>query len=411
MSSIWIILLDVSGSMDEGFSGAPSQDPLAEVGLWRTKLEAAKDLLLRQIAATRVQDIAVFSFAERCDLVFHGARSEFPKAEASIRALQADGQTNLAGALTAVTENVTFERYQSLSVLILSDGLANVGDPVAAALQLISKYPFARIDTILIDYTEEGQRIAESVSINGSVRSAFSLIQLGEAVESAQISSLRNELGGFAERRLQLESELSRIANLPAPTLLTVTSPLYLTASSLRNEVAPLVEGLETFERVACDASGTPYRGAITSISRNSPVSISLSGLREAVELLLEWVIPWRRENAKRIHELRIRQAELELRQKEIEIDTLDVRLDRERAEVEKALLENRHLEVSIASSKLELAERMLRDLDPNESLGGQHRRVLLQELVKGIDRITDTSIELSASGPGLHQDTGPLRQ
>jgi hypothetical protein len=40
MSSIWIVLLDVSGSMDDGFSGAPTTDPLAERGMWRTKLEA-----------------------------------------------------------------------------------------------------------------------------------------------------------------------------------------------------------------------------------------------------------------------------------------------------------------------------------------------------------------------------------
>ena len=164
MSSVWVVLLDVSGSMDEGFSAAPSNNPLAERGQWRTKLEAAKDLLLRQVAASRVQDIAVITFAEDAYKIFHGVRSDFLRAEATIQALETDGNTNLACGLTAVLDDPEFESYKALSVLILSDGLSNVSDPVAAAERLIQKYPFCRIDTILIDDTEEGRRIAESVS-------------------------------------------------------------------------------------------------------------------------------------------------------------------------------------------------------------------------------------------------------
>lgn len=60
----------------------------------------------------------------------------------------------------------------------------------------------------------------------------------------------------------------------------------------------PTLEGLEVLERATSEATGQPYRGAITSISQDSPVSISLAGLKEAVELALEWVIPWRRRHA-----------------------------------------------------------------------------------------------------------------
>lgn len=390
MSSVWIVLLDVSGSMDEGFSGAGTSDPLAERGQWRTKLEAAKDLLLRQVAASRVQDIAVVTFADRADKIFHGARSELSRAETTIRALEADGQTDLARGLIAVSDDPEFESYDALSVLILSDGLSNVGDPVAAAERLIRKYPFGRIDTILIDDTEEGRRVAEDVSINGSVRPAFSTLDLGQALESARASSLRQELAGFASRRLDLMSELALTSNTGSPTLLTVTSPLELTAASLRDDIVPTLEGLESLGRAANEASGTPYSGAIASISQDSPISISLSGLKEAVDLALEWVIPWRRENAERLAALKMRQQELEN---------------------EKAAIHNRQLQVSLAASKFELAERMLATLDRDHGLSPRKRQRLLQQFVTGIDQMSRTSIEFRAIGPSSGDETRLMRQ
>jgi Outer membrane efflux protein len=376
--------------MADGFSGIHTADPLAERGIWSTKLEAAKDLLLRQVAASRVQDVAVFSFADTSAKIFHGARSDFSRAFAIIRGLEADGETNLAGGLIAVTEDSELERYEALSVLILSDGLSNVGDPVAAAERLISKYPFGRVDTILIDETEEGRRIAESVSINGSVRPAFSVAELGQALESARASSLRQELSGFALRRLGLQSELALLANVASPTLLIVTSAVELTAASLRNDIVPTLEGLDLIGRAASEASGVPYRGTITSISQDSPISISLSGFKEAVELALEWVIPWRRQNAERLAALKLRQQELEN---------------------EKATIENRRLQVELATSKFELAERMLATIDQDHSMSDRRRQRLLQQFVHGIDQMSKTSIEFRAIGPSSGDDTKLTRQ
>jgi hypothetical protein len=136
---------------------------------------------------------------------------------------------------------------------------------LAAAEELIRKYPFARIDTILINETPEGRRVAEEVSINGSVRPALSLLDLGRALESARAYSLRQELAGLAERRLNLESELAPIILAAPPMLLRATSDAVLTPTSLRDEVVPTLEGLESLERAVSDASGQEYIGTITS--------------------------------------------------------------------------------------------------------------------------------------------------
>jgi hypothetical protein len=289
-----------------------------------------------------------------------------------------------------VTEDKDFESYNSITVLILSDGLSNIGDPIQAAGRLIEKYPSGRIDTILIDDTEEGRQVAERVSINGSVRSAFSLPELGEGMDSSRAFSLRQEISGFPTRRLELESELALISNIGSPTLLSVASPVDLTPVALRDDIVPTLEGLESLGRAASDASGLPYLGRISSISQDSPVTISLSGLKDAVELALDWVIPWRRENAKRI-------AELERRRRE--------------AEIEKASIENRQLEVALAASKLELAERMLAHFDPDHTISVRRRQRLLQQLVHGIDAMSKTTLEFKAIGPGPQDETRLTRQ
>jgi hypothetical protein len=45
------------------------------------------------------------------------------------------------------------------------------------------------------------------------------------------------------------------------------------------------LQGLESLERGAVSALGLPYMGKISSISQDSPISISLSGLKEVKEL------------------------------------------------------------------------------------------------------------------------------
>ncbi|ASC69417.1 hypothetical protein XM38_003440 [Halomicronema hongdechloris C2206] len=379
--------------MNEGFSGRGATDPLAERGAWRTKLEAASELLLRQIASIRDQDVAVIKFADQAEKIFQGHQSAFSPSSFSV--LQGGGRTNLTAALNIVAIDSSFNRYRALSVLILSDGLANIGNPQIEAERIIERYPFARIDTILIDETDQGRAIAESVSINGSVRNAVSILQLQDSVERARVAGLQQEISGLAQRQLALESELSAIANVSTPTLLTVTSQVSLTPSSLRDQISPFLTGIEEIQEVASTASGASYRGRIRSISQSSPVSISLSGLREAVELFLEWIVPWRREHVEQMLVLQRRREELE--QRKLEMD-----LGRENAELDALELSNRRLELELLTSKLELAERLLNHLDPNENMSGSERVAYVQKLVGSIDRLASNRLEFQASGPGF---------
>lgn len=166
------------------------------------------------------------------------------------------------------------------------------------------------------------------------------------------------------------------ISDIGSPTLLTITSQANLTTATLRNDILPTLEGLEILEKASSDALEHPYLGIINSISQDSPISISLTGFKEAVDLVLEWVIPWRRKNAERLAALKLKQQEIEL---------------------EKSQIENQQREIDLARSKLDLAEHLLSSIDPNGTLSERNRKRLLQQYVLGIDQLCKTSIEFKA--------------
>lgn len=219
MSAIWNILIDTSGSMGKGFAqrDKASLDPLTQHGAWQTKLEAAKEVLIRRISALRVQDIALYQFNSQPKLLYRGNRAGMLDRQDIIDNLSAGGQTSIDVALDEVSSSPYLRRYQSASVLVISDGLSDPRAAEVSAKRLVNSFPSSRIDTILIDETEKGRRVAELISINGSVYTVESSIQLGEAAASARAAALRNELSGMALYRFQAQSELATLQSTPPP--------------------------------------------------------------------------------------------------------------------------------------------------------------------------------------------------
>jgi hypothetical protein len=390
MSAIWVILLDTSGSMDEGFaqSRGASDDPLGETGAWAKKIDAAKELLLRQVSSLRAQDVAVFRFTDAVQKIFQGTKDDLLANRALITSLDADGQTDIAAALGAVASDPEFERYRALSVLLLTDGQSDQDAAERAAEHLISKYPFARIDTILIDETPQGRGVAEAVSINGTVRTATSTVQLRQALSGARTASLRSELANMAQMRFLAQQELAQLQDsAPSPTLIRVTSGDRLTPDTLRNDVAATLAGIELIGQAASWAAQREYQGAVSSISQDSPISINLTGLKETVDLVLSYVIPWRRRHAERLADLEVHKHELDNRKQENELSFHDLEYEQRRLDTARAQFE-------LAKSKWELAERMLKEIDPDNHLRGQEREKAIARVLAGINQLAATRLE-----------------
>jgi len=389
MSAIWIILLDTSSSMDEGFAnaGGISNDPLGESGAWAKKIDAAKELLLRQVSSLRAQDIAVFGFTESATKIFQGTKDDLLAKRSLVTSLDASGGTDIAAALEAVRTDVSFERYRALSVLLLTDGQSDQTAAERAANDLIAKFPFARIDTILIDETPEGRAVADAISINGTVRTATSTIQLRQAISGARGASLRSELANMAQMRFLAQRELAQFQESGQPTLIRVTSGEQLNADVLRNDVAPTLSGIELIGQGASRAAHREYQGTVSSISQDSPISINLTGLKETVELVLCHVIPWRRKNAERLSHLEVQKRELEVRKQENDLSFHSIEYEQRRLDTARAQFE-------LAKSKWELAEKMLKELDPDNQLRGREREQAIVRLLAGIDQLATTRLE-----------------
>ena len=410
MAAIWIVLLDVSGSMGRGFSkkSVPT-DPMTEIGRWKTKLDAAKDLLIRQVHATRGQDIAVIAFSTHARYLFKGSITEFKKWERTLEHILPEAETNLAEALLLVEGDKNFEAYSAMAVLVLSDGLSNIGDPQTAAQKLIKKYPHGRIDTILIDDTDKGRLIAEEVSINGWVRPAESILQLEQAVISGRAASLRQGISSLAYQRFDMEYSLANAMQIAPPALLIMSSPadFQLTPETLANRIAPALSGFEGLERVSSDIEGIPYQGRITSISQASPVSISVSGWEKVLDLF-KLIFGWGREHAHTMASLKEEKLEAEIenirseaakgyaqaKQMTAEADRIDAETRLRRKEMEFRELKRRKMELRFLQEKIHLADTLFDKLAGEREVHKSDRQAYIQRLTEALDLIIGARIE-----------------
>jgi len=188
MTSLWVILMDTSGSMGEPFSASAATSSfkgLLEEGTYKTKLDGAKEVLLKQLSGLSNTDIAVVAFSDDAHLVWSGTADDIKTVDESIVSMTPNGQTNLASAIMlALNDLAGSSSYRIISMLVISDGLSNVGDPVGAANACIQSGLPIRISAILIDPTPEGEDIARAVSIGGEVRGVASSIALDDAVRA-----------------------------------------------------------------------------------------------------------------------------------------------------------------------------------------------------------------------------------
>lgn len=184
MSDIWVIFIDTSGSMSSPFSPTKDYPGLTEQGEYNTKIEAAKDILLKQIKGLRGGEVAVIGFTSSPRLIHRGFSRNIDEFENRINELQADGGTNIEAALKFGVRLENIQNYQVVSFLIISDGLDNVQEQVA--LECINLIPSLRISTVLIDYTSEGKTTAEAISVRGDIKIVTSSVTLESAVSQAR---------------------------------------------------------------------------------------------------------------------------------------------------------------------------------------------------------------------------------
>ena len=184
MNGLWIILLDKSSSMAGPFRGTLKFEGDIEYGPETTKIESAKRRLIKEIKGLSSVDVIVIEFASSADVVIRATSNDVRRISEKVEQIKADGPgTNIAAALRLAAGEATGNDARPKTILLISDGLSNEDDPIAASEQC--RDAGLIIDTILIDPTDEGNALAKTISVGGWVRAAGSEAQADAAMAEA----------------------------------------------------------------------------------------------------------------------------------------------------------------------------------------------------------------------------------
>lgn len=368
MDNLWLVLIDTSGSMDDGFgSGKSPTRGRVRTGGWDTKIEAAKELLESTIANLRTPDVAVVEFNSSSRLLFHAHSNDSSHYNSRIKQLQAGGTTELAHALDHLSDLISkngykeLGEYREIQILVITDGLTKSDSSGQASKRLISSLINTRtnIRVLLIDRTPEGDETAYKVATNDDVEYAENYEATQNATSASAASSLSYNLAttGVHQRALYKEQAVLR-GRPPVKTIGFVNSgPDRLNSISLSNEVVPTLSALEEIQAVS-ESDGVKRDVEIYSLTKSSDLKVSVSGMAKAIEVIEELFTPWKREHSRNIRRLELEEKELQIRKLRAETEQIEQALYETKVAREK---EARRQEIENINKEIEMEERRLR--------------------------------------------------
>lgn len=182
-----------------------------------------------------------------------------------------------------------------------------------------------------------------------------------------------------------------------------------LTPEYLIKKVAPYIYAIGEIQHLIDEIRISKTRSIkINSITQNSPISVNLEGAPEAVKLVQESVIPWKRKHAEAMAQLNEQEklAEIEIKKAEIlekrsnaaknraeaEKTASEAAVQREQAE--KMKLENEKLRMELHRQKIQLALDLLEKLSPH--LGEADRAIYLVKLLPHLNVILESPLEIT---------------
>ena len=206
INALWVVLIDHSSSMGEPFSASTEFKGFSETGDFQNKLIAAKENLFRQIDSLKTaRDVAVIAFTGTSKLLFKCAREQVSQQKELINALQPFDSTDIAGALDFAYNCVQkWEHYDLVRFLVISDGLSEVAQAQEVAFKCFSDKIY--IDVVLIDPSQEGQAMAEAISLGGKVTAVYSSAEFDQAV-SQEREAYEQDLVKANEAYAELEKK------------------------------------------------------------------------------------------------------------------------------------------------------------------------------------------------------------
>lgn len=138
-----------------------------------------------------------------------------------------------------------------------------------------------------------------------------------------------------------------------------------------------------------------PSNIKITEIKRNSPISVSLDGASEAIQIIKETIVPWRRKHAEMMAQLIEQEKLIEIEAKKAEVLEKRAIAAKEREQTDKIKLENQklRLELELNQAKVQLGLEILSAISKN--LDEYEKEIYIRELLPIIEILAAGKIDL----------------
>ncbi len=187
-----------------------------------------------------------------------------------------------------------------------------------------------------------------------------------------------------------------------------------LTADHLSHTVAPYLQAVVSLQRGISELAGIDFiEPRISMISQNSPLGVEMSGVAEAVGVIRDILVPWRRKHAQKMAEIEEAKGELEIQrirtetsQKRVDVKASDLTLEQKRIDLQKARLELEEKRLSIELQNLELyqlkvdmALSIIQRFSPD--LPESERIAQVIKLLPSLNVLIESPLELQTDGNG----------
>jgi len=155
---------------------------------------------------------------------------------------------------------------------------------------------------------------------------------------------------------------------------LSVSSQEELTLDYLTSDIIPYLEAVAEIQRIIDEATGRPYQVKLHSIKQGS-ITATVSGIAQAVQIIAELVIPWKRKHTEKMAKLLEAEKRASIQKSNAEKLEIEVRTTRGQEEAkiqqlkaERMRLENEKLRVELQREKIPLVFEFLEHINPDLS-------------------------------------------
>lgn len=170
-----------------------------------------------------------------------------------------------------------------------------------------------------------------------------------------------------------------------------------ITPEFLLLTITPYLTALANIQRVINQTQKKTDQGIyISLIKQSSPISVSLDGASEAVQVVREMAIPWRRKHAETMARLAEQEKQIEIEKGRAAVLVSHMDAAKVREEIKRIELENEKLQLELEHARIQHAQDVLDTFAPH--LSEFERISLLIKLVPSLGEVISSKLEMTST-------------